>query len=217
MENVGSVAWETWKIAEETKTTMQELLARYSDFRRFCLQRRKETREIDSAAGKLETSRKPAVSINTEKNYMQVDDDGNEEPNSGDDDGGNEKNTASMSSTPSTSTLTRSNMDRCRLCSIKEDEDDKEGIELVKEMDRSLDLTIMEPGGQESLKHLDSTPCDPNTIVEKLKFLRGKGQIIRQTIRRLEIDSKTKRETIARGLFQITDIICSLGGFVGFR
>lgn len=83
MENVGSVAWETWKIAEETKTTMQKLLARYSDFQRFCLQRRKETREIDSAARKLETNRKLAVSINAEKNYMQ------------DDDGGNKKNAAS--------------------------------------------------------------------------------------------------------------------------
>lgn len=118
---------------------MQKLLARYSDFQRFCLQRRKETREIDSAARKLETNRKLAVSINTEKNYMQ------------DDDGG-KKNAASMSSTPSTSTLTRSNMDRCRLCSIKEDEDDKEGIELVKEMDRSLDLTIMEPEGLDALR-----------------------------------------------------------------
>lgn len=108
-------------------------------------------------------------------------------------------------------------MDRCRLCLIKKDEDNKENIELVKEMDRSLHLIIMEPEEQESLKHLDPTTCDPNTIVEKLKFLCGKGQIIRQTIRRLEIDSKTKRETIARGLFQITDIICSVGGFVGFR
>lgn len=196
---------------------MQKLLARCSDFRRFCLQWRKETREIDSTERKLETNRKLAASINTEKNYMQVDDCGNEEPSSGNDDDGNKKNAASMSSTSSTSIFTRSNMDRRRLCSIKEDEDDKKRIELVEQMDRSLDLTIMEPEERESLKHLDPTTCDPNTIVEKLKLLRGKGQIIRQTIRRLEIDSKTKRETIARGLFQSTDIICSLGGFVGFR
>lgn len=168
---------------------MQKLLARYSDFRRFCLQWRKETREIDSTERKLETNRKLAASINTEKNYMQVDDCGNEEPSSGNDDG-NKKNAASMSSTSSTSIFTRSNMDRCRLCSIKEDEDDKKRIELVEEMDRSLDLTIMEPEGRESLKYLDPMPCDPNTIVEKLKFLRGKGQIIRQTIRRLEIEAK---------------------------
>lgn len=93
MENVGSVAWETWKIAEETKTTMQNLLARCSDFRRFYLQWRKETRGIDSAARKLETNRKLAVSINTGKNYMQVGG-GNEEPSSDDDDGGNKKNAA---------------------------------------------------------------------------------------------------------------------------